>query len=232
MNKHFINYASNGFINSQKHAIDRAVFFGFNATAYRESDIDDDFKNKNFSVFNVKRGGGYWLWKPYIILKTLKLLQGGDYLVYMDSGAYFTKNVDNILRMINHKGVLAFSMKQKTSKWTKGDCFYHLNKNNKEDYKNNDQMQATYIFLRKCKQSVDFVQRWLSNCVSYNLITDDPNLYMDNYEDFVDHRHDQAIFSLMVYNEDIMYIPQIDQFCNEHGYADDWIMVNRHGTRS
>ena len=232
MNKYFINYASNGFINSQKYAIDKAKEFGFNTIPYNESDIDDDFRVKNFSILNAKRGGGYWLWKPYLILKTLNQLKYGDYLVYMDSGACLIKDVDNILRMINHKGLLAFSMKQKTSKWTKGDCFYFINKNNKLDYKDNDQMQATYIFMRKCKQSVDFVQRWLDNCVANDMITDNPNVHMNNCEDFVDHRHDQSIFSLMVYNEDIMYIPQIDQFCKEHGYNDDWIMVNRHGIRS
>jgi hypothetical protein len=55
---------------------------------------------------------------------------------------------------------------------------------------------------------------------------------MNNYEDFIDHRHDQAILSLLVYNENMMYIPQIDQYAVEHGYGQDWILIDRHGIRS
>ena len=232
MNKFFINYASNGFYHSQQYAIDQAKKFNFNTIAYNETNIDENFKNKNKEILSNKRGAGYWLWKPYIISKTLRTLDNGDYLVYMDSGACIVKDVDNILRMVDHKGILTFSMKQKISKWTKGDCFYILNKTNKNNFKDNDQIQATYIFIKKCNHSVDFIDKWLEYCTNKNLLTDIDNKHMNNFEDFIDHRHDQAILSLMVYNENIMYIPQIDQYSKEHGYGDDWVLVNRHGNRS
>ena len=55
---------------------------------------------------------------------------------------------------------------------------------------------------------------------------------MDNFSDFIDHRHDQAIFSLLCYNEGIMNIPQIDQYCVEHGFGIDRQIINRHGIRN
>jgi hypothetical protein len=232
MKKYFINYASNGFLNSQKLGLDSARSFGFICTGYNPDVIDCDFKNKNIQILSAKRGAGYWLWKPYIILKKLNEINDGDYLVYMDSGAKIIKDVDNILRMIDHKGMLNFSMMQKTSKWTKGDCFFHINKKNVDDYKDNNQMQATYLFFRKNNNCVNFVKKWLELCTMPSLIMDTNNLNMDNYSDFIDHRHDQAILSLLVYNENMMYIPQIDQFSVEHGYNQDWILVDRHGIRS
>jgi hypothetical protein len=232
MKKYFINYANNGFLNSQQIGLKSAESFGFISKGYNNNDIDETFKIKNNKILSQSRGAGYWLWKPYLILKTLNQIENDSYLVYMDSGAKIIKNVDNILRMINHKGVLNFSMKQKTSKWTKGDCFFYLNKNNKNDFSEENQMQATYLFFRKCSYSVSFVEKWLENCLIPGLIEDTPNIRMDNFKDFIDHRHDQAILSLMVYNENIMYIPQIDQYSKEHGYSDDWILVDRHGNRN
>lgn len=232
MKRYFINYASNGFLNSQKIGLDSAKSFGFDVQGYSPDDIDEEFKIKNSEILTSKRGGGYWLWKPYIILKKLNEINHGDYLVYMDSGAKIIKNVDNILRMIDHKGMLNFSMVQKTSKWTKGDCFFHINEKNIDDYKDSNQMQATYLFFRKNDICVNFVKKWLDLCTIPSLIMDTPNMMASNYSDFIDHRHDQAILSLLVYNENMMYIPQIDQYAIEHGYSQDWILIDRHGNRS
>jgi hypothetical protein len=232
MKKYFINYAHNGFLNSQKEALDIATKFGFDVKGYNYNDIDSNFKNKNQHILSQKRGAGYWLWKPYVILNALNQINNGDYLVYMDSGAKLINNVDNFLRMIDHKGMLNFSMVQKTSKWTKGDCFYYLNKKNKDDFKNDNQMSATYLFFKKNETCVSFVSRWLDNCLIPGLIDDSANKVMNNFNDFIDHRHDQAILSLMVYNEDMMYIPQIDRFAIEHGYGQDWVFVDRHGNRN
>lgn len=232
MKKYFINYANNGFVNSQKLGLESAKHFGFVVEGYGIDSIDPLFKSKYDLILKQPRGAGYWLWKPYLIYKKLLEINYGDYLVYMDSGARIIKNVDNILRMINHKGMLNFSMVQKTSKWTKGDCFYAINKNNKNDFKDLNQMQATYLFFRKNDVCIEFVKKWLDYCTDENLITDSSNQYMNNFDDFIDHRHDQAILSLLVYNSDMMYIPQIDEFSYEHGYSSEWILVNRHGNRS
>jgi len=230
--KYFINYASSGFFNSQQLGLQSAESFGFKSVGYTDKDIDIDFKSKYNKILNSKRGAGYWLWKPYIILDMLSKINEGDYLVYMDSGANFIKDPSNILRMLNHKGVLTFSMVQKTSKWTKGDCFYYINGDDKLKFKDENQIQGTYIFLRKCDESVMFVKKWLDYCTSNDLITDEPNIKMDNLSDFIDHRHDQSILSLLVYNENIMYIPQVDQYCIEHGHSRDWQIINRHGIRN
>ena len=32
------------------------------------------------------RGGGYWVWKPWIIVDTLRQMKENDVLVYVDSG--------------------------------------------------------------------------------------------------------------------------------------------------
>ena len=230
--KYFINYASNGFFNSQSFGLKSATNFGFKSIGYTDTNIDKDFVTKNIKILSNPRGSGYWLWKPYIILDMLNKIEDGDYLIYMDSGANLISDPTKYLEMIDSKGILAFSMVQKTSKWTKGDCFCEINKDNKDDWKDANQLQGTYIFFKKCEFSVSFVERWLSLCEKENLITDIANINMDNFSDFIDHRHDQAIFSLLCYNEGIMNIPQIDQYCVEHGFGIDRQIINRHGIRN
>lgn len=227
--KYFINYASNGFLNSQKEGLRTAKIFNFETFGYSEKDIDNEFLNKNNKILLSNRGGGYWLWKPYIILDMLNKLDDNDYLIYMDSGANLISDPSNYLELIDEKGILAFSMVQKTSKWTKGDCFYFLDKELK--FKDTNQLQGTYIFFKKNKYSLNFVKMWLNYCTNENLITDLPNIYMNNLSDFIDHRHDQSIFSLLAYKENILNIPQIDQYCVEHGYDLNRKIINRHGIR-
>lgn len=228
---YFINYASNGFKNSQEEGLKVAESFGFLPVGYTDSDLDENFKQKNKVILDSKRGGGYWLWKPYIILDMLNKIENGDYLIYMDSGAKFTKSPINILRMINHKGILVTSMLHPQGRWTKGDCFQLINKISPDDFRYDLQIQASYLFLRKCEFSVNFIKNWLELCESNSLITDEPSKLKSNFPEFIDHRHDQSILSLLVYNNDVMYIPQIDQYCKEWGYGEDWIYVDRHGRR-
>jgi hypothetical protein len=132
--------------------------------------------------------------------------------------------------MIDDKGILAFSMVQKTSKWTKGDCFFEINKD-KNDFKDSNQLLATYILFKKNNYAVHFVEKWLRLCEKENLITDSDNIHMKNFDDFIDHRHDQAIFSLLCYNHGIKNVPQIDQYCVEHGLNMNRKIVDRHGFR-
>lgn len=228
---YFINYASNGFKNSQIEGLKAAESFGFISKGYSELDLDDEFKKRNKKILDIPRGGGYWLWKPYIILDMLNKIEDGDFLVYMDSGAKFIKSPLNFLRMINHKGILTTRMVHLQGKWTKGDCFQLVNKNNSDDFRYEYQIQGTYLFFRKCKFSVDFVKNWLNLCETDTLITDEPNKLKENFPEFIEHRHDQSILSLMVYNLDVMYIPQIDQYCKEWGYSEDWVFIDRHGRR-
>lgn len=231
---HFINYASDGFKNSQKEAIKIAQSFEFETQSFSEEDLDIEFKVKNKNILEQKRGAGYWLWKSYIINKKLKEISNQDYLIYMDSGAHFVKNPKIFIDMIDEKGILLFNMIQKMSKWTKGDCFFKLCDHKNLAYiKEKNQIQATYIFLKKCDFSKNFIKDWLSHCEDEQLITDKKNVYAENFPDFIDHRHDQSILSLLAFKENVSIIPQIDQYCVEHGYTrEERMYVNRHGNRN
>ena len=56
------------------------------ATSYGPSDLDDNFTLKFKNILDQEKGGGYWIWKPYIISKKLDQINEGDVLIYLDAG--------------------------------------------------------------------------------------------------------------------------------------------------
>ena len=70
---------------------------------YSPNDIDNEFKEKNKNILIRKRGNGYWLWKPYFMLKTLKeKLNDGDYLIYTDACILYKDNVKILVNFLIH----------------------------------------------------------------------------------------------------------------------------------
>lgn len=182
---------------------------------YNETDLKSipEFweRNKEFVESN-KRGYGYWIWKPYLILKTLKQMKEGDVLVYCDCGSTLrSAGRSQMLEFIElsktaENGILGFSLDANGSdfffekKWTKMDVFHKLNiKESELEFFESPQICATEIILCKNKETVDFVQTWYDICMAenYKYVTDRPS-EMSNHSSFVENRHDQSIYSLML----------------------------------
>lgn len=234
--KYFINYSHNGYKNSQLYAIKKANEFGFHSIPYTEKDLDCDFNKKNRKILERKRGAGYWVWKPYIILDMLSKIEFGDNLVYMDSGANLCRNVDGILDMIDSRGILTFRLcdYHTLSRWTIGDCFYVINPLGREDdFKSNNMILASFIFMTKTQYLIDFMKKWLYYCEQEFLLIDSHNcIYKNNFPDYIEHRWDQSILSLLCYNNNIMHIPDISQYGTELGVHPDWIHIEHHRTNN
>jgi hypothetical protein len=64
----------------------------FQIIIYPKSEIDPVFMDKHKNILSLPRGGGYWLWKPYMIDSILQLLNEGDVLFYLDAKYYFIEN--------------------------------------------------------------------------------------------------------------------------------------------
>ena len=99
--KYLINYADIGFYKAQGVNSISGIAAGFDSVIqYKKHDIEKDFSLAHSKILNHKRGAGYWLWKPYFILKTLQNTSEGDIIFYSDSGAQFVKKMDPIFQRI------------------------------------------------------------------------------------------------------------------------------------
>lgn len=169
---------------------------------YTDDDLkkDLDFWNKhsNFILKN-NRGYGYWLWKSYLIMKTLKSMNNNDILIYLDSGCEIDiKKKNNILEcieMIKINNITVTTTPQIEKKWNKMDLIKHLNMYHLK-YINSKQIQAGVLGIKKCDIIINFVNDWYNTCCDYHLIDDSPSI-INNDCIFKEHRHDQSVFSLL-----------------------------------
>src|ERR1017187_1102121 len=93
MRKVYINYADSRFKKQQRFALAAAKHLGRfdEIVGFTRSNIDDLFYSRYRHILEQKRGGGYWLWKPYFIQRTLSRLSDGDYLFYSDADRKSTR---------------------------------------------------------------------------------------------------------------------------------------------
>uniref|UniRef100_A0A6C0JIC2 DUF5672 domain-containing protein n=1 Tax=viral metagenome TaxID=1070528 RepID=A0A6C0JIC2_9ZZZZ len=168
---------------------------------YTDADLkeDSEFWSKHGQfIESNSRGFGYWLWKPWIIKKTMATMQDGDILVYADAGCEIDITKGHILQKLFDEIKTKYIIGSKTcyeKSWTKMDLIMHLNM---VDHPLLDirQHQATTNIYRVCSTVRNFVNDWYEIGCNYHLIDDSPSV-SPNLDVFIEHRHDQSIFSLL-----------------------------------
>ena len=169
--------------------------------SYGPDDLDKEFKEKNKDILSRKRGNGYWLWKPYIINKTIvEKLEDGDYLIYTDACTLFMDSVYLLIKLLKlHKMSLWVDrLNRKESLYTKKDAFILLGVD-MPFYSQTNQYQAGIQVYKKSEYTIKFIQDWLYYCQDKRIITDDKNtLNQSNYKGFRGNRHDQSVLSLLI----------------------------------
>ena len=226
MRKYHINYAHNRYLKAQEYCSQSAKHFGFDdVISYRYFNIDTDFREKNKSILQQPRGAGYWLWKPYFLKKTLEKINDGDLLVYSDAGSFYQQPPQPLIDLIqkDEHGVLSFELNGLyENQYTKKDAFVLMDMD-KEEHVKSYQREATFILLIKNPFTVSLVDEYLEYAQNENIITDIPNIMGENYPEFIDHRHDQSIWSLLCKKHNIEPHRLISQHGNHliGNYPDD-----------
>lgn len=197
-----ISYADSVYKKAQKWNYKSALWLGKfdQAIMYGENDINEEFRKANKEIFQSRRGGGYWIWKPYLILKAMKGMQIGDYLFYCDAGAVFIRSVDKLIQTMerNNDSIMLYEVYGRLEKeWTKRDIFKYLD-NDTEACANSNQIMGSFILAKKTDETMKFFEELLEKVQYKELITDSPNILGgDNYDGFQDNRHDQSFLSVL-----------------------------------
>jgi hypothetical protein len=225
MKKYHVNYADRMYYGSQRLNTDSGkTLCKFDVSlSFNKENLDNSFVQKNNHILNQPRGAGYWLWKPYCIVKALSQMNDNDLLFYTDSGSYFLTSIDPITQIMENteEKLLLFTLEEfhTHEKWTKRDCFVLMDMD-KEPYISCGQILASFVLMKKTKFVIDFMNEWLNYAQDYRLITDSPNeCGKPNYANFIDHRHDQSILSLLGRKYNIKTIPDISQYGNDRRSA-------------
>jgi len=197
-----VNYATGPFRESQRRnaatglgvgGFDRALTLG-------PWDLDLRFRARNRRILRHARGAGFWLWKPYVVLRALESLDDGDWLFYSDSGSHFVDSVWHLVRFAAARDLdlLVFDAGPfPEGHYTKRDTFQLLDCDRPE-LAESRQRTAAFSLWRPTPGALTLAREWLAAGCDERAITDlDNQLGLPNYPGWVDHRHDQSIFSLL-----------------------------------
>jgi hypothetical protein len=203
-----LSYATPNFYSQQKALNKSAARHGITSFA---SWTDVNLRNTAFWRENsnvlgvVKRGAGYWLWKPYLICEELDRLENGEFLVYYDVGRQWmphkiSTSLTPLLRWCEEKngGILPGTYVPEfgpNMNWTKRECFVVMGCDSAL-YWEHPQIQATFSVWQKSPETTAFASEWLHWCLKPGTIEDEvtrPDL--PNFPTFKAHRNDQSIIT-------------------------------------
>ena len=182
-----------------------------------DSEFRNALENPAFrSAATADRGSGYWLWKPYILYKTLANLNEGDILIYSDAGSTFPNSqecVASTKRLINRirdseLGVLGCRNPFIEADWTKGDVFHYFGAFDNQAITHSRQFSAGRLHLaKKCRHSLLLYSSWWKTACEQPTLFDDTPSRKPNLPGFKENRHDASVWSLL---------------CKCHGVIEEW----------
>jgi hypothetical protein len=200
-----ISYASDGvFIQNQNNLnMSASMYQAFDVViSYQPHHIDPEYFKKHRKILSQPRGVGYWLWKPYIILKTLEMMPENDVLFYADRSAVFREDIYKVLDQAKKHDITLFSGFHNVRRYTKKIVIDKI-MNGNESVRDKAQLEGAFLLLRNNFKTREFIKEWQKYCEDLDLLTD--VLSENEYPDFIDHRHDQAILTALYYKSPEQY---------------------------
>ncbi len=208
--KYFIVYNDKTHIPYIKRLLHTVQQFGkdFKIIMFNKENLEREFVERNIHILNCKRGGGYWLWKPYIINETLRNIKDGDIVFYLDSKYLFTEDFTGLYsEHLTNNDILVWRNKPNESEnlmkhWCKMDVIMKYGMYDKVFNENALDCWAGAVVIRKTDKTVQMMQEWLEMASNYENITDSPSK-IPNSPLFREHRHDQSLLSIVLHKNNI-----------------------------
>ena len=209
---HFLSFASSNLAPTLKRIgkeAEESRFFD-KIYLYDEHKLDKKFRKAHKQYFRENpRGYGYWIWKPYLILKTMKeMMADGDILVFLDAGceihAEGKKRWQEYIEYLDKADCILFDHENFfVRQLTKMDLLAHFGVDADEEVLNRRQFMGGVQIIKKTAFTVPFYEKWLACCEQHKttLLNDAPSLRTER-PDFIGNRHDQAILTLLCLQED------------------------------
>jgi hypothetical protein len=123
----------------------------------------------------------------------------GDIIFYADGGCEFNairnKQMPRMFRAVSFDKMICSSTQHRENEWCKMDLIVELGMN-EPNYLHSVQFQASSIIIEVCDKTRQFIKEWYELCCIYHFIDDTPSV-IPNCANFIEHRHDQSVFSLL-----------------------------------
>lgn len=201
--KVLLNYAHNRFLEAQKRNTESGKAHGFDIVhPFGAADIDPTFASANAKILTQSRGAGYWLWKPHLIGRVLSMYPDDTVVMYADSGSEFISPAEPLLRTTDLCPVITIQLDALERQYTKGDTFMLMGCDSPR-FRDSGQKLGSFVVLRNGTFARAFVAAWEKFATDERILTDLPSV-QPNAPDFIDHRHDQSVLSLLSKRWDLL----------------------------
>ncbi len=197
MKRTFITYGDDNYADSLKRIKAEAEATGLfdEVRLYTPADLPEPFLTYTRTY---RRGGGYWLWKPFVIKDALDRAAEGDVVVYADAGCTIMPHNDwtSYFDVLKRKEELFFLAPGKSRKWCKREVFDFFHTPN-DLWKKASQIQATFIMAAK-RGDNEVITKWYETALNHPELFTDADGSTPQDARFREHRHDQAVLTACV----------------------------------
>lgn len=207
---YFFTYGDNNYQKSKNRIREEAMRCGFLDVIdiYGREDLSLDFIEKTKPYIDHPRGGGYWIWKTYLLKKTFEKMREGDYCVYIDAGCTINpmggERFKYYLSLLDQSESGMFRLEHEKTPvelFTNEKVFEYFEGSEDEELRKSDVLMGGVMIFKKNDNSQKFIDRYLE------IAENDPYLFSDEFNDYkrtsklIDHRHDQSVSSCLVRRE-------------------------------
>jgi hypothetical protein len=151
-----------------------------------------------------------WAFKPICVKMALKFVNAGDVIMWADSNHVVNYDPQGFINYASARGGIFtwdhWGVTYRLRDWTHLDTFVNMDCAEAR-YFEAPVMQVNVMAFEKNFQVTQFVDKWLENCMNYDVMirNDLPNL-----PGYVDHRHEQSVWSILVEKYHIPYYHRVD----------------------
>ena len=187
---------------------------GIKVFGWEDLSSEKQLQIKSIFKKQQKRLFGYASWKPEIILSYLNKIPDNSILQYSDIGCVHNSNgmerLKEYIKITDEKDILAFKYSDPNfdtkykykfqiyyeNQYTKADAWKYFNIDDNSEILKTEQIWSGTIFFKNNNYVKEILHNWKKGCDITNLIDDSASV-KKNHLNFIEHRHDQSIFSLI-----------------------------------
>jgi hypothetical protein len=224
----FITFCNTTFFHPTRILIQAEEFPFTSSVAYSEYDFPKFFEKHKTFVNMFKKGYGCYIWKSYIIYKTLKTMKDDEILFYCDTGCHLNSNPEAMTRFheyisyLKESEIVSFTNNTKVESFVKEDAiqFYYpeVNREEKNCY-------AGVMLIRKTERTLKMMWEWKNLCEQYSFIDIYPSRYYTDTPVSKGNDCDMGLFNLVLQkHKHLCKFIEPDEIIPENN---DWSSMNK-----
>lgn len=190
---------------------------------YTPDDLPSELKSS--PLMQHSYGGGYWAWKPWIILHTLEMYEEGSIVCYVDAGCTLhnapewkdyvsmMENFDTLL--YEYPDEMPLWIKYGTTStrvkhWTKKSAvlFYDDLVGN-DEWREHNKILGGFIWAKGRNNPI--ITKWMDMVLNHPSVLDDSGVFDEQFPFFVRHKHDQPLLTALscMYSDKCIVLPEM-----------------------